>query len=187
MPAEHPTPPSALSTPQRGLTVWFTGLSGAGKTTISQAVAKELQARGDRVTCLDGDVLRQTISADLGFSPADRVEHTRRIGAIAQELTAAGWIVLVAVIAPYRHTRQTLRTQIGAFVEIYVNAPLAVCEQRDVKGLYRRARAGEVLSLTGIHAPYEAPLQPDLVCYSAQETIDESVAKVITFLTQYRD
>ncbi len=162
--------------------VWFTGLSGAGKTTICQRVATELQMQGQKVYCLDGDTLRQTLTADLGFSPIDRAENIRRIGNIAQQMTLEGAIVLVAAIAPYRQMRAALRAQIGAFVEVYVDAPLAICEQRDPKGLYRRARAGEIEQFTGIDDPYEPPLNPEITCYTDRESIAQSAQKVLDYL-----
>jgi adenylylsulfate kinase len=168
---------------KQGLTIWFTGLSGAGKTTISQGVADRLDRK---VVILDGDLIRQTIATNLGFSPADRAENIRQIGKIARELTLEGSIVLVAAIAPYRYLRDRLRGQIGAFVEVYVNAPLAICEARDIKGLYRRARAGEIEQFTGIDDPYEAPLNPELVCYTDRESIEVCVDKVINYLIEIR-
>jgi adenylylsulfate kinase len=168
---------------KQGLTIWFTGLSGAGKTTISRAVAVRIDRE---VVILDGDRIRQTITTNLGFSPADRAKNIRRIGKIAHELTLEGSIVLVAAIAPYRDIRDELREQIGAFVEIYVNASLAVCEARDTKGLYRQARAGEIEDFTGIDDPYEAPLNPEVVCDTDRESIEESVDKVINYLIEIR-
>ncbi len=166
---------------KQGLTIWFTGLSGAGKTTISQTVADRLNRT---VILLDGDRIRQTITTNLGFSPEDRAEHIRQIGKIARESTLEGSIVLVSAIAPYRTLRDELREQIGAFVEVYVNASLEVCEARDTKGLYRRARAGEIDRFTGIDDPYEAPLNPEVVCYTDRESIEESVDKVINYLIE---
>ena len=126
----------------RGVTVWFTGLSGAGKTTISKEVAQELQKRGYKVEILDGDVVRQNLTKGLGFSKEDRDENIRRIGFVAHLLTRNGLVVLISAISPYREIREEVRSRIGDFVEVYVNAPLAVCEQRDVKGLYKKARSG---------------------------------------------
>ena len=162
-----------------GLTVWFTGLSGAGKTTISQKVYEYLSSYGCKVELLDGDVVRQTLTKGLGFSQADREENIRRIGFVAHLLTRNGVIVLVSAISPYRSIRQDVRQQIGSFIEVYVNASLSACEQRDVKGLYRRARAGEIQQFTGIDDPYEAPLNAEIVCYTEQETIEQSVEKVM--------
>jgi adenylylsulfate kinase len=167
--------------------ICFTGLSGAGKTTISQRVADRIKQQCDlKVVLLDGDRIRQTITTNLGFSPADRAENIRQIGKIARELTLEGAIVLIAAIIPYRHLRAGLRGQIRAFVEVYVNAPLELCEARDPKGLYRRARAGEIDNFTGIDDPYEAPLNPEIVCDTDRESIEESVAKVINYLIKIR-
>jgi adenylylsulfate kinase len=166
---------------KQGLTIWFTGLSGAGKTTISQALADRLDPE---VVILDGDRIRQTLTTNLGFSPTDRAENIRQIGKIAHKLTLEGSIVLVAAIAPYRYLRDELREQIGGFVEVYVNASLAVCEARDTKRLYRRARAGEIQNFTGIDDPYEAPLNPEIVCDTDRESIEESVDKVINYLIE---
>lgn len=161
-----------------GVTVWFTGLSGAGKTTISRCVEAKLMQQGYPVELLDGDLVRQSLTKGLGFSKADREENIRRIGFVAHLLTRNGVIVLVSAISPYRSTRQEVRQQIGSFLEVYVNAPLEICEQRDVKGLYRKARAGEIQGFTGIDDPYEPPLTPEITCYTATETIAESAAKV---------
>ncbi|MEP0917828.1 adenylyl-sulfate kinase [Leptolyngbya sp. DQ-M1] len=171
---------------QQGLTVWFTGLSGAGKTTISQAVCQHLIEQGLKVEHLDGDLVRQTLTKGLGFSQADREENIRRIGFVAHLLTRNGVIVLVSAISPYRSIRQEVRSQIGAFIEVFVDAPLAVCEQRDVKGLYQRARNGEIPQFTGIDAPYEAPLNPEVTCSTAEETIDQSVTKVMQVISRYQ-
>lgn len=169
---------------QRGVTVWFTGLSGAGKTTIRMAVEKALRDRQLKVEVLDGDIVRQHLTRGLGFSKEDRDENIRRIGFVAHLLSRNGVIVLVSAISPYRHTREEVRQQIGDFVEVYVNAPLAICEQRDVKGLYKKARAGEIKQFTGIDDPYEAPLNPEVECHTDQETLEESTAKVLSYLEQ---
>ncbi len=162
-----------------GLTVWFTGLSGAGKTTISQYVGQELIRLGYKVEYLDGDLIRQTLTKGLGFSKADRDENIRRIGFVANLLTRNDVIVLVAVISPYQAIRQEVRLQIGAFIEVYVNAPLAICRQRDVKGLYKQAASGEIANFTGVDDPYEAPLQPEVVCNTDTESIEASASKVL--------
>lgn len=164
---------------QKGMTLWFTGLSGAGKTTISQAVEEELIAQGYKVEVLDGDVVRENLTKGLGFSKADRDENVRRIGFVAQLLTRNGVIVIVSAISPYRNIRDEVRNRIGDFVEIYVNAPLAVCEKRDVKGLYKKARSGEIKTFTGISDPYEPPMNPEVECRTDQETLQESVLKVM--------
>lgn len=169
---------------ERGVTVWLTGLSGAGKTTIARALEEELRARGRRVEVLDGDVIRQNLTRGLGFSKEDRDENIRRIGFVAHLLTRNGVIVLVAAISPYREVREEVRRRIGDFVEVYVNAPLEVCEQRDVKGLYRRARAGEISHFTGIDDPYEPPPAPEVECRTDRETVEESVRKVLSKLAE---
>ncbi|MGA9380110.1 MAG: adenylyl-sulfate kinase [Phormidium sp.] len=163
---------------QRGVTVWFTGLSGAGKTTISKAVEQELRERGYLVEVLDGDIVRQNLTKGLGFSKEDRDENIRRIGFVAHLLTRNGVIVLVSAISPYQEIRQEVKAKISDFIEVFVNAPLEVCEQRDVKGLYKKARAGEIKHFTGIDDPYEAPREPDVECHTNLETEAESVAKV---------
>lgn len=163
---------------RRGVTVWFTGLSGAGKTTISKAVEQELRERGHLVEVLDGDIVRQNLTKGLGFSKEDRDENIRRIGFVAHLLTRNGVIVLVSAISPYREIRQEVKAKIGDFIQVFVNAPLEVCEQRDVKGLYKKARAGEIKHFTGIDDPYEIPTDPDVECRTDIETEAESVAKV---------
>ncbi|PLS67737.1 MAG: adenylyl-sulfate kinase [Cyanobacteria bacterium M5B4] len=167
----------------RGYTLWFTGLSGAGKTTISQLVAQALKHQGHRVEILDGDVVRTNLTRGLGFSKADRDENIHRLGFVAHLLCRNGVYVLVAAISPYADARQKVRELIGEnFIEIYVNSPLEVCEARDVKGLYKKARSGEIKHFTGIDDPYEPPLHPDLECRTDRETIDECVAKVLNLL-----
>lgn len=163
---------------QRGVTLWFTGLSGAGKTTITQAVAKLLTDNGYSIEILDGDIVRENLTKGLGFSKEDRDINIRRIGFVANLLTRHGVIVLVSAISPYREIRQEVKEKIGDFIEVYVNAPLSVCEDRDVKGLYKRARAGEIKSFTGIDDPYEPPLNPELECRTDLEELSESVTKV---------
>ncbi|MGH1393716.1 MAG: adenylyl-sulfate kinase [Trichormus sp.] len=163
-----------------GATIWFTGLSGAGKTTISSEVAQRLRSRGLKVEVLDGDIVRQNLTRDLGFSRADRDENIRRIGFVAQLLTRNGVIVLVSAISPYQDVREEVRQKIGSnFIEVYVNAPLSTCEERDVKGLYKRARQGEIKFFTGIDDPYEPPLKPEVECCTDEESLEQSVAKVI--------
>jgi adenylylsulfate kinase len=167
---------------QPGVTVWFTGLSGAGKTTISRAVEKELKSYSYNVEILDGDVVRQNLTKGLGFSKEDRDENIRRVGFVAGLLTRNQVIVLVSAISPYQEIRQEVRERIGNFVEVYVNAPLEVCEQRDVKGLYKKARAGEIKNFTGIDDPYEPPLNPEVECRTDLESLEESVDKVLVKL-----
>jgi adenylylsulfate kinase len=168
-----------------GLTVWFTGLSGAGKTTICKAVYSALLASGYRVEILDGDLLRKHLSRDLGFSKEDRDENIRRIGFIADLLTRNGVIVLVAVISPYRAVRDEVRKKIGRFLEVFVDAPLAVCEQRDPKGLYRKAYRGELRGFTGIDDPYEPPLAPAVQCRTDRESLQDSSEKVICAVAEF--
>ena len=167
---------------QRGVTVWFTGLSGAGKTTIRMAVEEKLRAQNYALEILDGDIVRENLTKGLGFSKEDRDENIRRIGFVSHLLTRNGVIVLVSAISPYRDIRDEVRQKIGDFVEIFVNAPLEVCEDRDVKGLYKRARAGEIKQFTGIDDPYEAPLNPDIECRTDLETLEESTEKVLAGL-----
>jgi adenylylsulfate kinase len=167
-----------------GMTVWFTGLSGAGKTTIRMAVEEALRAQGHKVEVLDGDIVRENLTKGLGFSKADRDENIRRIGFVSHLLTRNGVIVLVSAISPYRDIRDEVRKRIGDFVEVFVNAPLEVCEDRDVKGLYKRARAGELKQFTGIDDPYEAPLSPEIECRTDLETLEESTAKVLNQLQE---
>jgi bifunctional enzyme CysN/CysC len=162
-----------------GLTVWFTGLSGAGKTTITQAVYEKLWAKGLKVEVLDGDVVRHQLSKDLGFSKEDRDENIRRIGFIARLLNRNGVIVLVSAISPYRAIRDEVRRTVGNFLEVYVNAPLQVCEQRDPKGHYRRARTGQLAHFTGVTDPYEPPLKPEVECRTDLENLSESAGMVI--------
>jgi adenylylsulfate kinase len=169
---------------QRGVTVWFTGLSGAGKTTIRMAVEQELRDQGYKLEVLDGDVVRENLTKGLGFSKADRDENIRRIGFVAHLLTRNEVIVLVSAISPYRNIRDEVRHRIGDFVEVYVNAPIAICEERDVKGLYKKARAGEIKQFTGIDDPYEAPLNPEVECRTDRETLEESTTKVLNALRE---
>jgi adenylyl-sulfate kinase len=163
-----------------GLTIWLTGLSGAGKSTIAERVAGELRERGLPVEVLDGDEVRRNLSAGLGFSKEDRDTNIRRIGYVAELLTRHGVVVLVAAISPYREVRSEMRDRIGRFLEVYVECPINVLAERDVKGLYRKALAGEIDHFTGVSDPYEAPDDPDVWIDSSVETIDESVAKVMT-------
>ncbi|MGF1480986.1 MAG: adenylyl-sulfate kinase [Cyanophyceae cyanobacterium] len=173
-----------LKMKQRGVTLWFTGLSGAGKTTISRKVAEILRAQDYPVEILDGDIVRTNLTKGLGFSKEDRDENIRRIGFVSHLLTRNGVFVLVSAISPYRAVREEVRKRVGDFVEIYVNAPLNICEDRDVKGLYKRARAGEIKSFTGIDDPYEAPENPEVECRTDLEELPVSVAKVIDKLNE---
>jgi len=163
----------------QGMTVWLTGLSSAGKTTLGRAVYEELAQRGYRVEMLDGDEIRRSLGKDLGFSKADRDENIRRIAFVAKLLSKHGVIVIVSAISPYRAIREEVRASIGAFVEVYVNAPLEVCEKRDVKGLYHKVRAGEIKGFTGVDDPYEAPVAPEIECKTSIDTIEDCVQKIL--------
>ena len=167
---------------QRGVTVWFTGFSGAGKSTIATALTKELQSQGYDLEVLDGDEIRENLTKDLGFSKEDRDTNIRRIGFVAKLLTRHGTIVLVPVISPYRSIRDEMRKNISDFIEVFVNAPISVCEERDVKGLYKKVRAGEIKQFTGIDDPYEPPLSPEVECRTDLEEVSESVAKIMNKL-----
>ncbi len=169
---------------QRGVAVWFTGFSGAGKSTIATALTKELKSQGYGIEVLDGDEIRENLTKGLGFSKEDRDTNIRRIGFVAKLLARNGVIVLVPVISPYRSIREEMREQIGHFVEVFVNAPIEVCEQRDVKGLYQKVRAGEIKQFTGIDDPYEPPLKPEIECRTDLEELDESVAKIVNKLKE---
>jgi bifunctional enzyme CysN/CysC len=162
-----------------GVTVWLTGLSSAGKSTLSKAVYERLWARGHRVELLDGDEVRQHLSRGLSFSKEDRNENIQRIGFVAEMLARHGVIAIVSAISPYREGRDEVRARIANFLEVYVNAPIGTCEKRDVKGLYRRARAGEIPGFTGIDDPYEPPLSPEVECRTDRETIAESAQKIV--------
>jgi adenylyl-sulfate kinase len=162
-----------------GLTVWFTGLSSAGKSTLSREVYEQLVSKGHRVELLDGDEVRKHLSHGLGFSKEDRTENVRRIGFVAELLTRHGVITLVSAISPYRDVREEIRERVANFLEVYVNAPLSVCEERDVKGLYRRARSGSLPRFTGVDDPYEEPLSPEVECRTDLETVVDSVSKIV--------
>ncbi|NEO86108.1 MAG: adenylyl-sulfate kinase [Spirulina sp. SIO3F2] len=168
----------------RGVTLWFTGLSGAGKTTISAVVAQKLRDAGCKLEVLDGDVVRTNLTKGLGFSKEDRDTNVRRIGFVANLLTRNGVIVIVSAISPYRAIRDELKEQIGDFVEVFVNAPVEECERRDVKGLYKKARSGEIKNFTGISDPYEPPLTPEIECRTDLEELDESVEKVMSYIKE---
>ncbi len=167
---------------EKGLILWFTGLSGAGKTTISKVVAEKLKQRGQKVEILDGDIVREDLSKGLTFSKEDRDINIRRIGFVAHLLSRNGVVAITAAISPYKAIRNEIREMYDNFIEVYINAPLEVCEQRDVKGLYAKARSGEIKNFTGIDDPYEPPDNPEITCCTDQESLDESVAHVISSL-----
>jgi sulfate adenylyltransferase len=168
--------------PHLGCTVWFTGLSGAGKSTIAGLVERELLARGVKVEVLDGDIVRTNLSKGLGFTKEDRDTNVRRIAFVAELLARNGVVAITAAISPYRAIREEARARNERFVEVFVDAPLEICEARDVKGLYARARRGEIPQFTGIDDAYEPPEHPEVVCRTADETVDESAGKVLAYL-----
>jgi len=165
-----------------GFVVWFTGVSGAGKSSLSARLSEVVQGRGVHVELLDGDEVRTHLSAGLGFSRVDRDTNVRRIGYVARLLERAGACAITAAISPYRDTRDEQRRLSHRFVEVYCVAPLEVLTSRDPKGLYRRALAGELRNFTGIDDPYEPPLTPEVVCHTGRESIDESLAKIVDHL-----
>lgn len=164
-------------------TVWFTGLSGSGKSTLAFALEEALVAKGVAAYVLDGDNVRFGLNSDLGFSPEDRTENIRRIGEVCRLFQDSGMVVLTAFISPYIDDRARVRAlhAEGSFVEVFVDTPLEVCEQRDVKGLYKKARAGEIPEFSGVSAPYEPPAQPELTVDTAKPLVD-CVAEIISFL-----
>jgi adenylylsulfate kinase len=170
----------------RGAVLWFTGLSGSGKSTIGHRVERMLIERGAFAYVLDGDNIRHGLNSDLGFAPEDRVENIRRIGEVARLFADAGALVVSAFISPYRKDRDRIRGLMreGEFVEVFVDTPLEVCEARDPKGLYKKARAGEISNFTGLDAPYEAPERPEVHLLTADLSIDEAAAQVIGYLEQ---
>ena len=170
---------------QKGFTLWFTGLSGSGKTTIAKAVAQELLDRGLKVERLDGDIVRESLTRDLGFSKEDRNKNIERVTFVAKLLTRNGVAVLCSFISPYRERRAKSRQEIGEFIEVFVECSVEECANRDVKGLYEKAFAGEIENFTGVSDPYEDPENPEIVCHTAQETLEESTAKIIAYLEEH--
>lgn len=169
----------------RSVLLWFTGLSGAGKSTLAHAVEERLHQLGRRTFVFDGDNVRHGLCSDLGFSPGDRSENLRRIGEMSRLFLEAGTIAMAAFISPLARDRERIRTMFapGEFLEIYCECPLEVCEERDVKGMYQRARAGEIPEFTGISAPYEPPAHPELTLYTAEQSLDECVDRVLQLLS----
>ena len=165
-------------------TVWFTGLSGSGKSTIAIAVERQLVAQGLHAYVLDGDNIRHGLNSNVGFSPEDRTENIRRIGEVAKLFNDAGVIVMAAFVSPYREDRDRVRATLpeGMFVEVMVECPLEECERRDVKGLYKKARAGEIKEFTGISAPFEAPEKPEIMLATAESTAEECATQVLDYL-----
>ena len=170
----------------RGAVLWFTGLSGSGKSTIGHRVERMLIERGAFAYVLDGDNVRHGLNSDLGFAPEDRVENIRRIGEVARLFADAGGLVLSAFISPYRADRDRVRGLMGPgeFVEVFVDTPLEICEARDPKGLYKKARAGEISNFTGLDAPYEVPENPEVHLETANISVDEAAAQVIHYLDE---
>lgn len=164
------------------MVVWLTGLSSAGKSTLGHELGARLRALDHRVEVLDGDAVRKHLCKDLGFSKADRDENIRRIIFVAELLGRHGVVTIVSAISPYREVREEARQRLPGFVEVYVNAPLAVCEGRDRKGLYGKARAGQITMLTGVSDPYEPPLTPEVECHTDRETVAESVEKILGYV-----
>ncbi len=165
-----------------GFTLWFTGLSGAGKTTLATLVERELRARGRKVEVLDGDVVRTHLSKGLGFSREDRDTNIRRIGWVCEVLTRNDVVAIAAAISPFRAVRDEVRERIGRFVEVFVDVPLETAIARDVKGLYKKALAGEIPQFTGVSDPYEPPLDPEVTIRSAEERPEQSVARILAAL-----
>jgi adenylylsulfate kinase len=169
---------------QTGFTIWFTGLSGAGKSTLSEAIEERLKARGRSVEILDGDIVRTHLSKGLGFSREDRDTNIKRIAFVCGLLTRNSVICISAAIAPYREARQWARQEIGNFVEVYVNCPIEVCRQRDVKGLYKLVDEGKITGFTGVDDPYEEPEHPELIVETSKESIQESVERIFARLEE---
>jgi adenylylsulfate kinase len=170
---------------QTGLTIWFTGLSGSGKTTISRELEKRLRQRGvKKLEILDGDVVRTNLSKGLGFSKEDRDTNIRRIGFVSKLLTRNGVLVMTAAISPYRIVRDEIRMDVGDFLEVFVKCPVDVCADRDVKGLYKKAMSGEIKNFTGVSDPYEDPINPEVICETDKETVEESTLKVLQKMEQ---
>jgi len=170
----------------KSVVLWFTGFSGSGKSTLAHAIEEQLHQQGCKTFVLDGDNIRHGLSSGLTFSEQDRKENLRRIGEVSKLFVEAGVIVLTAFISPFREDRERVRSLMphGDFLEVYVDCPIEVCEERDVKGLYRKARAGEVKEFTGISSPYEPPEKPELTVNTEQETLEESVQKVLSLLNE---
>ena len=168
-----------------GFTLWLTGLSGSGKTTIAKLVAQELRDRDLKVERLDGDIVRQSLTRDLGFSKEDRDKNIERVTFVAKLLTRNGVAVLCSFISPYRARRQKSRQEISEFIEVFVECPVTVCADRDVKGMYAKAFAGEIQNFTGVSDPYEDPENPEIVCHTAGETPEESAAIIVAYLEDH--
>jgi adenylyl-sulfate kinase len=169
---------------QRGFVLWFTGLSGSGKTTLAKLIEKELRARGIRIERLDGDVVRQSLTADLGFSKEDRDKNIQRVTFVSKLLSRNDVGVVASFISPYRSTRDWVRNEVTNFIEVFVECPLEECIRRDVKGLYAKALAGEIPEFTGVSDPYEAPTHAEITVNTAEESIEDSFAKIMSYLRE---
>ncbi|PHR69122.1 MAG: adenylyl-sulfate kinase [Lutibacter sp.] len=165
--------------------LWFTGLSGSGKSTIANVVEQKLHKKGIKTYILDGDNIRNGINSDLTFTPEDRTENIRRIAEIANLMIDSGIVVLAAFVSPYKKDRENIKNIVkdGNFVEVFINTSIEECERRDVKGLYEKARKGEIKNMTGISAPYEAPENPDIKINTEQETVEQAVSQIIDYIT----
>lgn len=172
-------------TEQKGFTLWMTGLSGAGKTTIAKILEAELKERGLKIERLDGDVVRQSLTRDLGFSKEDRDKNIERVTFVAKLLSRNGVGVIASFISPYQAVRDLIRQETTGFIEVFIHAPLEVCIERDVKGMYQKAIAGEIQNFTGISDPYEEPVNPEIVINTHEETPEESAARLIAYLEEH--
>ncbi|RLF26861.1 MAG: adenylyl-sulfate kinase [Thermoplasmata archaeon] len=168
----------------KGFTAWFTGLPCSGKTTVADRVAEILKEKGYKVERLDGDIVRKELTSDLGFSKKDRDENIKRVTFVAKLLTRNGVAVLATFVSPYKERRDKSRKEIGDFIEIYTRCPIEVCMKRDVKGMYKKALAGEISGFTGVDDPYEEPTNPELILDTDKETLEESVQKVLEKLRE---
>jgi adenylyl-sulfate kinase len=175
---------SARHVNDQGFVLWFTGLSGSGKTTLAKLIEKDLVARGIRVERLDGDVVRQSLTADLGFSKEDRDKNIQRVTFVAKLLSRNGVGVLASFISPYRATRDWVRSEVTNFIEVFVDCSLEECIRRDAKGLYAKALAGEIPEFTGVSDPYEPPSDPEITVNTAEESIEESFSKILAYLEE---
>lgn len=178
-------PDREIQNKHKAFLIWFTGLSGSGKSTIANLVEKELHKKGVKTYTLDGDNIRNGINNDLSFSPEDRTENIRRIAEVANLMVDAGLVVLAAFVSPYKKDRENIKNIVKDvnFVEVYVNTSIEECERRDVKGLYKKARAGEIKNMTGISAPYEAPDNPNIEIKTEEQSIEQAVESVIAAIT----
>jgi len=171
------------ATGHKSACLWFTGLSGSGKSTIANIVEQELYERGIKTFILDGDTIRKGLCSDLSFTEKDRAENLRRIGEVVKLICDAGLVAIATFISPYKRDRQWLRTLLGeSFIEIFVDTPLEICEQRDVKGLYQKARRGEISNFTGISSPFEAPVSPEIYINTVNQTLEQSVKTVLEYV-----